>query len=143
MSLERIVTPAIACSMRRACSWLLLGTGGGLGFAPACHLSESRLAAERKARRKNLSARIIDASAGEFGAMAIVGSMQGSFGVKKSIDETCTRVILPIRLSRLGEHAATQYGVPLLYEPLNRYETNLLNTSGTGGERVAGLDCET
>ena len=29
-------------------------------------------------------------------------------------------------LADLGAHAA-QYGVPLLYEPLNRYETNLLN----------------
>ena len=27
----------------------------------------------------------------------------------------------------LGEHAR-QYGVPLLFEPLNRYETNLVNT---------------
>ena len=29
-------------------------------------------------------------------------------------------------LTDLGAHAA-RYGVPLLYEPLNRYETNLLN----------------
>jgi len=34
-------------------------------------------------------------------------------------------------LNELGAHAG-QYGVPLLYEPLNRYETNLVNTVEQG-----------
>ena len=34
-------------------------------------------------------------------------------------------------LDDLGEHAA-QYGVPLIYEPLNRYETNIVNTQADG-----------
>ena len=34
-------------------------------------------------------------------------------------------------LVELGDHAA-QYDVPLVYEPLNRYETNLCNTIADG-----------
>jgi sugar phosphate isomerase/epimerase len=61
--------------------------------------------------------------AGEFGAPAIVGSMQGRHGEGwLPADEARTR--LAEALSGLGE-AAKAYGVPVLYEPLNRYETNL------------------
>ena len=36
-----------------------------------------------------------------------------------------------VALNDLGEHAR-QYGVPLIYEPLNRYETNMANTVEAG-----------
>ncbi len=39
----------------------------------------------------------------------------------------------PTPWKSLGEHAK-QYGVPLIYEPLNRYETNLANTLDVGRE---------
>ena len=64
---------------------------------------------------------------GRFGAPAIIGSMQGRW-------EGAVRRDVALRhfaeaLEELGEHAARQR-VPLLYEPLNRYETNLFNRLG-------------
>ncbi|MEY4569310.1 MAG: hypothetical protein RLZZ398_749 [Verrucomicrobiota bacterium] len=53
---------------------------------------------------------------GQLGAPAILGSMQG----RGSLD------LLASGLRRCGERAAI-YGVPFIYEPLNRYETNLFN----------------
>lgn len=66
---------------------------------------------------------IID-RAGGFGAPAILGSMQG----KHEGDVTREQALawLSEALEDLGEHAA-QHGQPLLYEFLNRYETNLFN----------------
>lgn len=63
--------------------------------------------------------------AGPFGAPAIIGSMQGRHG--EGVDAPTAMAWLAEGLEELGEHAA-QYGVPLLYEPLNRYETNLITT---------------
>jgi sugar phosphate isomerase/epimerase len=40
-------------------------------------------------------------------------------------------------LDLLGAHAK-QYGAPLLYEPLNRYETNLFNRQGEAADWVRG-----
>ncbi len=61
----------------------------------------------------------------QFQAPAIIGSMQGNAvaGVERE------RVFewLADGLTTLGEHAHNE-GVKLIYEPLNRYETNLLNT---------------
>lgn len=65
--------------------------------------------------------------AGPFGAPAIIGSMQGRAGA----DPAGARWMLGEALAELGGYAA-QYGVPLLYEPLNRYETNLVNTQADG-----------
>ena len=62
-------------------------------------------------------------------ASAIIGSMQGRWG--GSVDKATARGWLGDALVDLGEHAG-QYNVPLLYEPLNRYETNLCNTQGDG-----------
>jgi sugar phosphate isomerase/epimerase len=69
---------------------------------------------------------IVDLAAG-FGAPAIIGSMQGRW------DGTVTRaqalVWLGEALEQLGERAGRR-GTTLLYEPLNRYETNLFNRIG-------------
>ena len=59
-----------------------------------------------------------------FGAPAILGSMQGRHEGEVSREQALSW--LAEALNVLGEHAAI-YNVPLLYEPLNRYETNLLN----------------
>lgn len=64
---------------------------------------------------------------GEFGAPAIIGSMQGRWG--SELDKTAALTYLGDALATLGGYAR-QYGMPLIYEPLNRYETNLLNTLG-------------
>lgn len=69
---------------------------------------------------------IVD-TAGSLGAPAIIGSMQGRWG--DGIDRPMALGYLSEALARLGDHAR-QYNVPLLYEPVNRYETNLINTIG-------------
>jgi sugar phosphate isomerase/epimerase len=64
-----------------------------------------------------------------FGAPAIIGSMQGN--VVAGVDREEAMHWLADGLSYLGKHAST-LGVKLIYEPLNRYETNLINTLGDG-----------
>ena len=60
--------------------------------------------------------------AGQFGAPAIIGSMQGRIA---SVDQRESSMAqLAMAIETLAEHAA-QFGVPLLIEPLNRYETNV------------------
>lgn len=66
---------------------------------------------------------IIDA-AGALGAPAVVGSMQGRCGGGVERDTALDR--LAASLQALGERAA-RHGQVLLYEPLNRYETDLFN----------------
>jgi sugar phosphate isomerase/epimerase len=61
---------------------------------------------------------------GPLGAPAIIGSMQGRWA--DGISRPQALEYLSAALVGLGEHAK-QYGVPLIYEPLNRYETNLIN----------------
>jgi sugar phosphate isomerase/epimerase len=78
---------------------------------------------------------IIDV-AGQFGAPAIIGSMQGRWDAATSREQALT--YLADALNDLGTHAS-RHGVPLLYEPLNRYETNLFNRIG---ESAAWLQAE-
>lgn len=65
--------------------------------------------------------------AARFGAPAIIGSMQGRWDATQSREQALAH--LGEALEDLGEHAG-RHGVPLLYEPLNRYETNLVNRVG-------------
>jgi sugar phosphate isomerase/epimerase len=74
--------------------------------------------------------------AGGFGAPAIIGSMQGRFTAAHPKDEAMS--LLADALQELGQHAAT-FGVPLIYEPLNRYETNLCNRLGDGVDLLESL----
>ena len=96
------------------------GTGGGW-LVHQWHLTHADPAIRAQARE--FIRAIIDV-AGEFKAPAIIGSMQGKAEGAVTRDQALTW--LAEALTDLGAHAA-QYGVPLLYEPLNRYETNLLN----------------
>ncbi|HEX5220427.1 MAG TPA: sugar phosphate isomerase/epimerase family protein [Verrucomicrobiae bacterium] len=78
---------------------------------------------------------IIDAG-GALGAPAIIGSIQGrqDNGVarEQAIDW------LREALSTLAERAAN-HGVPLLYEPLNRYESNLFNRQSDAAAFLSSL----
>ena len=74
--------------------------------------------------------------AGPFGAPAIIGSMQGRSG--DGVDRATARGYLAESLEWLGEHAR-QYGVPLLYEPLNRYETDQVNRVEDGVALLSSL----
>ena len=62
--------------------------------------------------------------AGGFGAPAIIGSMQGRFD--NGLSRERALVWLREALEQLAARARTQ-GAPLLFEPLNRYESNLIN----------------
>ena len=66
---------------------------------------------------------------GPFGAPAIIGSMQGKWS--NDLRKKSALDLLRAALNPLGEHAS-QYNCPLIYEPLNRYETNLICTVADG-----------
>ena len=74
--------------------------------------------------------------AGPFHAPAIIGSMQGRAG--DGVELPTARGYLADALELLGEHAR-QYDVPLIYEPLNRYETNVANTLESGARILRSL----
>ena len=102
-----------------------LGTGAGWVIHRRSLTSAD---ASERAQAIDFVRSIVDA-AGEFGAMGIIGSMQGRFG--DGTDKPTALGYLSEALETLGEHAS-QYNVPLIYEPLNRYETNLVNTVAEG-----------
>ena len=97
-----------------------VGTGGGW-VIHKWHLCQPDAASRDNA--KNFIRAIIDAGA-KLGAPAIIGSMQGRFEGEVSKEQA--HDFLRDALNELGEHAKAA-GVPLIYEPLNRYESNLLN----------------
>jgi sugar phosphate isomerase/epimerase len=66
-------------------------------------------------------------------APAIIGSMQGRWG--DGSDKATAFGWLAEGVNALGDYAL-QHGVPLLFEPLNRYETNLVNTVDSGLELI-------
>ena len=72
---------------------------------------------------------IIDFAA-PFGALAIIGSMQGPSS-DDSVDAETARGYLIEALNTCGHHAA-EHQLPLIYEPLNRYETKQANTLEEG-----------
>jgi len=109
-----------------------VGTGAGW-VKQRLHLTLPDAAARTKAR--DFIRSIIDFG-GPLGAPAIIGSMQGKSG--DEVDHAAALGYLSEALEDLGEHAR-QYGVPLVYEPLNRYETNLINTVEAGVRLLAGL----
>ena len=76
---------------------------------------------------------------GAFGASAIIGSMQGRSG--DGVDKATARGYLADALDELGEYAS-KHNVPLIYEPLNRYETNLITTIADGVELMKSLSTD-
>ncbi|HTL17190.1 MAG TPA: sugar phosphate isomerase/epimerase family protein [Patescibacteria group bacterium] len=100
-----------------------IGTGAGW----AVHkLSLTSGDAAVRDQAKRFIRDIIDL-ASEFRAPAIIGSMQGRGEEPATRQQALTW--LKQGLEELGEHAAVK-GQVLLYEPLNRYETNLFNRVG-------------
>jgi len=69
-------------------------------------------------------------------AAVIIGSMQGRWG--DGLDKATALEYLTQALNSLGDHAR-RHGVPLVYEPLNRYETNLVNTAEEGVRLLESL----
>lgn len=110
-----------------------VGTGAGMVIhgLHLCHADSSR-----RSQARDFIKGIIDAGA-PFKAPAIIGSMQGKWDALT--DKPTALQYLRESLNELGEHAAQQ-GVPLFYEPLNRYETNLATTMKEGVELLQPLD---
>ncbi len=112
----------------------LAAVGTGAGWVKhRLHLCQPDAAS--RAQAKTFIRSIID-FAGPFETPAIIGSMQGRHG--DGVDAATAFAHLKEALEELGEHAK-QYGVPLLYEPLNRYETNLVTTIEAGVKLLKSL----
>jgi sugar phosphate isomerase/epimerase len=101
----------------------LAAVGTGAGWLTR-RLSLTDPDAAARARARAFIAAIVDL-AGGFGAPAILGSMQGR--VPEGVARKTALGWLAEALEQLGPRAHA-HGVPFLLEPLNRYETNLLNT---------------
>ena len=71
-----------------------------------------------------------------FGAPAIIGSMQGN--AAPGVEKEQALNWLADALNTLGKQAEEQ-GVHLIYEPLNRYETNLINQLTVGESFIRAL----
>lgn len=112
-----------------------VGTGAGWVIR---RLSLTAPQAETRAGAVEFIRSIIDLGA-PFGAPAIIGSMQGRWG--EGVDRNTALSWLRAGLETLARHAAIR-GVPLLYEPLNRYETNLCNTLADGVALLASLQAD-
>jgi len=100
----------------------LAAVGTGAGWVKhALQLCHAEPAVRQRARE--FIGGIIDVAA-EFGAPAIIGSMQGRHA--GDVPHEAALDYLADGLAELGDRAG-RHGQPLLYEPLNRYETNLFN----------------
>ena len=98
-----------------------VGTGAGM----VKHgLSLTDTDAEKRSQAVAFVKSMIEFGA-NFGAPAIIGSMQGRWGGDLSQDAALGS--LAECLNELGGFAASKQ-VTLIYEPLNRYETNLIKT---------------
>ena len=74
----------------------------------------------------------------QLGAPMIIGSMQGRSG--PGVSKNQAKEFLREGLERLDAQAKA-IGGQILYEPLNRYETDQCNTLAQGTELIGGLSC--
>ncbi len=109
-----------------------MGTGAGW-LVQKLRLTDQDETVRQRARQ--FIGEIIDI-AGRLGAPAIIGSMQGRAGGELSHEQHL--VWLAEALEELGSRAA-DHGTILLVEPLNRYETNLINTTADGVKLIRSL----
>jgi sugar phosphate isomerase/epimerase len=108
--------------------------GSGMGWVRhKLSLTDADPMIRRRARE--FIAAILD-FAGGFGAPVIVGSMQGRW--QGTVSRAQALTWLAEALEQLGPRAHAR-GVPLLYEFLNRYETNLLNCVADSLDFLKGL----
>lgn len=112
-----------------------MGTGAGMVVH---QLSLTHPEADIRSKAVDFIKSIID-FAGPLGTPAIIGSMQGRHGGDVSRDQALDW--LSTGLNDLGAHAAG-HNVPLLYEPLNRYETNLFNRIGEAADFLRTLNVD-
>jgi sugar phosphate isomerase/epimerase len=75
----------------------------------------------------------------KFDAPAIIGSMQGN--VEPPAERSQSLAWLAEGLNKLGKFASEQE-VNLIYEPLNRYETNMFNHLSSAADLLGAVDAE-
>jgi len=109
-----------------------LGTGGGW-VAHRWHFVHPDPTIRASAR--NFARDLVEA-AGALEAPAIIGSMQGK--IEPEVSRHQAEIWLGEALEELAVVAA-KHGQILLYEPLNRYETNISNRVGDTATFLAGL----
>ena len=115
----------------------LAAMGTGAGFVlHGLHLCSSDPSTRERA--VDFIASMID-HAGPLRAPAVIGSMQGRISSDMQRDDAIAH--LCDALNQLGEKAR-QHGVPLILEPLNRYETNVINRLAQGVELIRSLDTD-
>ncbi len=109
-----------------------VGTGAGM----VKHgLSLTDPDAKKREAARDFIRKMIDFG-GPFSAPAIIGSMQGKWGGDITRDQALE--LLAEALNELGTYAE-KHSVPLIYEPLNRYETNLIKTMSEGAAYLSSL----
>ncbi|GDX96625.1 sugar phosphate isomerase [Planctomycetia bacterium] len=112
---------------------VLAAVGTGAGWVKhglhVCHAD-----AEIRRQASAFIGAIVDL-AGQFGAPAIIGSMQGRSDA--TVPREAALDHLAAALHELGTRAAA-HGQVLLYEPLNRYETNLFNRQAEAAAWLRG-----
>jgi sugar phosphate isomerase/epimerase len=111
------------------------GSGAGKALFNL-HLTSPNESLRLEAR--SFIASLIDVAA-QFGAPVIIGSMQGS--LEKNVTRPRALDWLADALNELGERAKSQ-GVKLLFEPLNRYETDIINRIADGARLVRSLSTD-
>ena len=109
-----------------------VGTGAGMVVHK---LSLTDADSSRRQQAESFISQIMEAGA-RYGAPAIIGSMQGRWD--DQVNQATATGYLRDALQRLG-HKAQALGTVLMYEPLNRYETNMCNTMKQGVELLTPL----
>jgi len=102
-----------------------IGTGAGW-LLRKLSLTHPKGSVRREAQ--HFIGEIIDL-ASDFGAAVIIGSMQGR--VESNTTRQQAMIWMKECLEHLGERSCAA-GIPLMIEPLNRYETNVLNRISEG-----------
>ena len=132
---ELDVTLLRSCLDRHGLKLAAMGTGAGWV------VQKLRLTDHDETVRRRASAfirEIIDI-AGSFGAPAIIGSMQGR--AEGAFSHEQHLAWLAEALDELAPRAA-DHGTTLLIEPLNRYETNLINSVADGVKLIGSLKAD-
>ena len=112
-----------------------VGTGAGM-VKHGLSLTDPSL--EKRVAALDFLERMI-AFGGRLGAPAILGSMQGKWGGDASKEQALEWLAEALRIA--GKTAA-KYQVPFIYEPLNRYETNLINRLADGAAFIEAHSLE-
>lgn len=118
-----------ALSQTHALGIAAVGTGAGM-VKHGLSLTDPSL--EKRVAALDFLEQMI-AFGGQLGAPAILGSMQGKHGGEVSKDQALEWLADALRIA--GK-AAAKYNVPFIYEPLNRYETNLINRLSDGADLI-------